>query len=172
MKTKDDTIKTPYGGSVPFNKLEQRPAMKRIWAGYAFSVDYNKARGHYYALIDQKKTKRQNFAAQPGACANCHAAEAPQLIQQMGWENFNHTPYKEISSTLHTGHLLRGLPRPGHNGTAHHSSGLQERHGCPWHRFEQGDAPGDAHLRLRAVPRRVLLQGRQQDPDFPVGQGT
>ncbi len=103
LKTKDDTIKTTYGGSVPFDKLALRPAMKRIWAGYAFSVDYNKARGHYYALIDQKKTKRQEFAAQPGACANCHAAEAPQLIQQMGWENFNHTPYKEISSTLHIG---------------------------------------------------------------------
>src|SRR5262249_40913909 len=45
MKTKDDTIVTPYGGSVPFNKLERVPAMVRIWAGYAFSVDYNKARG-------------------------------------------------------------------------------------------------------------------------------
>ena len=31
------------------------------------------------------------------------AAEAPQLIEQMGWENFNHTPYNEISGTLHTG---------------------------------------------------------------------
>lgn len=103
LKTKDDTIKTPYGGSVPFDKLALRPAMKEIWAGYAFSVEYNKARGHYYALIDQKKTQRQNFVAQPGACANCHAAEAPQMIAKMGWENFNHTPYKEISGTLHIG---------------------------------------------------------------------
>jgi nitrite reductase (cytochrome c-552) len=102
-KTKDDTISTPYGGSVPFNKLERVPAMVRIWAGNAFSVDYNKARGHYYALIDQKKTQRQQFAKQPGACANCHAAEAPQLIAQMGWENFNHTPYATLSETLHTG---------------------------------------------------------------------
>jgi nitrite reductase (cytochrome c-552) len=103
MKTQDDTIRTPYGGSVPFSKLEQTPALKTIWAGYAFSVDYNQARGHYYALIDQKKTKRQEFVQQPGACANCHAAEAPQMIDKMGWEQFNHTPYKEISSTLHIG---------------------------------------------------------------------
>jgi nitrite reductase (cytochrome c-552) len=102
MKTKDDTISTPYGGSVPFSKLDKYPILKRVWAGYAFSVEYNKARGHYYALEDQKKTKRQDFVKQPGACANCHSAEAPQLIEQMGWEKFNSTPYKEISSTLHT----------------------------------------------------------------------
>ncbi len=102
MKTKDDTISTPYGGSVPFSKLDKYPILKRVWAGYAFSVEYNKARGHYYALEDQKKTKRQDFVKQPGACANCHSADAPQLIEQMGWEKFNSTPYKEISSTLHT----------------------------------------------------------------------
>lgn len=103
QKTKDDTIQTPYGGSVRYSKLEKYPALKRIWAGYAFSVDYNEERGHYYALIDQKETKRQDVVKQPGACANCHAGEAPLLIEQMGWEAFNSTPYKEISSTLHTG---------------------------------------------------------------------
>jgi nitrite reductase (cytochrome c-552) len=103
MRTQDSTINTPFGGSVPYSKLERVPAMVRIWAGYAFSVDYNQARGHYYALIDQKNTKRQQFVKQPGACANCHSAEAPQLIAQMGWENFNHTPYATLSETLHTG---------------------------------------------------------------------
>ena len=103
LKTQQDTTPTAYGGSQPFNKLERYPILKRLWAGYAFSVDFNEERGHYYALTDQKETERQNFVAQPGACANCHAGEAPQLIKQMGWENFNHTPYKEISPTLHYG---------------------------------------------------------------------
>ncbi|HEY3290577.1 MAG TPA: ammonia-forming cytochrome c nitrite reductase subunit c552 [Anaerolineae bacterium] len=103
MQTKDDTISTPYGGSIPYSKLAKVPAMVRIWAGYSFAVDYNKARGHFYALVDQKNTKRQTVTAQPGACANCHSAEAPQLIAQMGWENFNHTPYATLSETLHTG---------------------------------------------------------------------
>ena len=112
IKTKDDTITTPYGGSVPWNKLEKFPALKRIWAGYAFSVDYNEERGHYYALIDQKNTQRQVAVKQPAACANCHAAEAPLLIEQMGWEKFNSTPYAEISGTLHTGTSCRDCHNP------------------------------------------------------------
>lgn len=103
LKTQRDDTPTAFGGSQPFDKLERYPILKRLWAGYAFSVDYKEERGHYYALTDQKDTERQNFIAQPGACANCHAGEAPQLIQQMGWENFNRAPYKEISATLHYG---------------------------------------------------------------------
>jgi nitrite reductase (cytochrome c-552) len=107
LLTKDDTVRTAYGGSVPFSHLKDANGnptpLVRLYAGYAFSVDYNEERGHYYALIDQKKTLRQVVVNQPGACANCHAAEAPGLIRQMGWEQFNHTPYKELSPTLMTG---------------------------------------------------------------------
>ena len=101
--TSDSTFKTPYGGSVPYSKLQKVPAMKRIWAGYAFAIDHNEERGHHYALIDQKRTKRVVEKKQPGACANCHSADAPQLIKDMGWEAFNHTPYDELKSKLHTG---------------------------------------------------------------------
>ncbi len=103
MKTKDDKISTMFGGSVPFNRLEKDPMLKRIWNAMPFSVDYNEERGHYYALIDQKETKRQQAAPQPGACANCHAAEAPQLIASMGWEKFSVTPYKDLQDKLHLG---------------------------------------------------------------------
>lgn len=103
MRTKDDTVTTSYGGSVPYDKLERYPVLKRLWAGYPFSVDYNEERGHCYALIDQKETQRIVVKEQPGACANCHAAEAPQLIAQMGWENFNRTPYNQLKDQLHLG---------------------------------------------------------------------
>ncbi len=102
-KTELTEISTPFGGNVFVNKLEKYPVLKRLWAGYAFSVDFNEERGHYYALIDQKETKRQEAVKQPGACANCHAAEAPKLIAEMGWETFNSTPYKELQDKLHMG---------------------------------------------------------------------
>lgn len=103
LRTQDDTIETPYGGSVPYSKLEKYPAMVRIWAGYAFSKDHNEERGHFYTTIDQKETLRVQIVNQPGACINCHAAEAPQLIAELGWETFNKTPYNELKDRLHVG---------------------------------------------------------------------
>jgi nitrite reductase (cytochrome c-552) len=102
-KTAENYGPTTYGGSEPYSKLERIPAMTRIWAGYAFSKDHNEDRGHAYALQDQLDTERVKIVEQPGACANCHAAETPQLIAEMGWEEFNHTPYNELKENLHLG---------------------------------------------------------------------
>ncbi len=103
LRTQEDTTGTPYGGSVPYSKLERYPAMVRLWAGYAFSKDHNEERGHFYTTIDQKNTQRVQLVNQPGACINCHAAEAPQLIAEMGWETFNVTPYNDLKDQLHVG---------------------------------------------------------------------
>jgi nitrite reductase (cytochrome c-552) len=103
LKTADSTIETRYGGSIPYSKLEKNPALVRLWAGYAFSVDHKEDRGHQYALQDQKDTQRVKVVSQPGACANCHAAEAPQLIAELGWEQFNRTPYNDLKDQLHLG---------------------------------------------------------------------
>lgn len=103
MQTQENYGETPYGGSEPYSKLERYPAMVRLWGGYAFSIDHDEERGHYYALSDQLETRRVTERSQPGACANCHAAEAPQLIEEMGWEAFNSMPYNELAENLHTG---------------------------------------------------------------------
>ncbi len=103
MRTREDTFQSPYGGSVPYDKLERYPAMVRLWAGMAFAIDHNNARGHYYAQIDQRETERVQVASQPGACINCHAAETPLLIEEMGWAEFNRTPYNELKDKLHFG---------------------------------------------------------------------
>ena len=101
--TETDYGSTAYGGSTVYSKLERYPAMVRLWNGYAFGKGHDEERGHFYALTDQKNTIRVKEFNQPGACANCHAGEAPQLIEEMGWENFNHTPYNELAEQLHTG---------------------------------------------------------------------
>ncbi|MCC5822288.1 MAG: ammonia-forming cytochrome c nitrite reductase subunit c552 [Phycisphaerales bacterium] len=65
-----------YGGSsaMPQSKLEQSPWLKRLFAGYAFSIDYREARGHAYMLYDQVVTERVNQRPQAGACLHCHAS--------------------------------------------------------------------------------------------------
>ena len=101
-RTAENYGETPYGGSEPYSRLERFPALLRLYAGYAFSIEYNEERGHAYALIDQQQSERVLQRNQPGACANCHSAEAPLLIEEMGWEEFNHTPYNDLAPSLHT----------------------------------------------------------------------
>jgi nitrite reductase (cytochrome c-552) len=113
MMTQTDYGETPYGGSTPYSKLERYPAMVRLWAGYAFSIDHNEERGHYYAQIDQANTERVRVVNQPGACINCHAAEAPMLIAELGWETFNRTPYNDLQDRLHLGTSCADCHQPG-----------------------------------------------------------
>lgn len=74
-----DTTRTEYGGNhaLPPSKLEQDPWLKRLFAGYAFSIDYREARGHAFMLNDQEVTKRVTDVQQAGACLHCHASIAP-----------------------------------------------------------------------------------------------
>jgi nitrite reductase (cytochrome c-552) len=73
---------TKYGGRGPGasdagpaeQKLDREPWLKRIFAGYAFSLDYRDRRGHAFALFDQEQTKRVTEKQQPGACLQCHAS--------------------------------------------------------------------------------------------------
>lgn len=79
-----------YGGSsaLPESKLEQQPWLKRLYAGYAFSLDYREARGHAYMLYDQGVTKRVTERQQSGACLHCHASIVPTYrrigLEEMG----------------------------------------------------------------------------------------
>lgn len=65
-----------YGGSaaLPESKLDLHPWLKRLYAGYAFSIDYREARGHAYMLYDQGVTERVTKKSQAGACLHCHAS--------------------------------------------------------------------------------------------------
>jgi nitrite reductase (cytochrome c-552) len=72
-----------YGGSnaMPESKLESNPWLKRLYAGYAFSIDYREARGHAYMLYDQVVTERVNKRPQAGACLHCHGSATGALSQ-------------------------------------------------------------------------------------------
>ncbi len=86
-----------YGGSsaMPESKLEQSPWLKRLYAGYAFSIDYREARGHAYMLYDQVVTERVNQRPQAGACLHCHASTTV-LYRKVGLEAMGQDASDEV----------------------------------------------------------------------------
>src|SRR5262249_10090307 len=77
LRTADN--QTPHGGSeaLPPQKLDMYPSLRTLYAGYAFSVDFRKARGHAYMLSDQDQSERVKQFPQYGACLHCHASVLP-----------------------------------------------------------------------------------------------
>lgn len=111
-----DQERTRYGGSealprvpdkadprsvVAQSRLEEDSRLKKIWAGYAFSVDFREERGHAHMLDDQVYTKRQEASPQPGACLNCHASTYTTMMKlgegdlKKGFHAMNKMPYHE-----------------------------------------------------------------------------
>ena len=97
-----------HGGSeaLPEQKIERDPWLKRMFQGYAFSIDYRDRRGHAYMLFDQEVTERQT-KPQSGSCLHCHAAVMP-LYRQLGdgdamkgFESTHAISYKDLNAMLH-----------------------------------------------------------------------
>ncbi len=88
---------TKHGGPVHFDHLERNPALKVMFAGYPFSVEYNDDRGHYYALEDVTNTGRMDPAKggkpMPGTCINCKTSDLPNLYAK-------HTPAGVFKKTF------------------------------------------------------------------------
>jgi nitrite reductase (cytochrome c-552) len=74
-----DVTRTQFGGSeaLPEQKIERDPWLKRLFAGYAFAIDYRDRRGHAYMLSDQESTRRITEKPQPGSCLHCHSSVIP-----------------------------------------------------------------------------------------------
>lgn len=83
--------RTRYGGGSaseaepPPEKAVLSPWLTRMFAGYAFAIDYRDRRGHAFMLTDQEQTKRTTQAKQPGSCLHCHASIMP-LYRKTGAE--------------------------------------------------------------------------------------
>jgi nitrite reductase (cytochrome c-552) len=82
-----EATRTRFGGhggseALPTEKIERDPWLKRMFLGYAFSIDYRDRRGHAYMLTDQEQTGRQT-KPQSGSCLHCHASIMP-LYRKLG----------------------------------------------------------------------------------------
>ncbi len=90
LQTSDTGFKSKYGGNVSRDMLQEDPRMVILWAGYAFSKDYNQGRGHYYAMADIWKTLRTGaphdttHSSQPNTCWTCKSPDVPRLMQELG----------------------------------------------------------------------------------------
>ena len=90
-QTSDTTFESEFNGSQRKDVLAQRPEMAILWAGYAFSWDYNTPRGHRHALEDMREILRTGAPGvtpgkepQPGTCWTCKGPDVPRLMAQVG----------------------------------------------------------------------------------------
>src|SRR6056297_1328099 len=100
-----------YGGSsaMPASKLEEQPWLKRLYAGYAFSIDYREARGHAYMLYDQGVTERVTKKPQAGACLHCHASNTV-MYRKVGLEAMGLPAAEEaLAADLNMPAIIRGF---------------------------------------------------------------
>lgn len=70
------------------------PNMVIMWAGYGFSKDYNKARGHFYAITDVRQTLRTGgpkdakSGPMPMACWSCKSPDVARVIDERGEDGY------------------------------------------------------------------------------------
>ena len=106
-----NSTRTRFGGhggseALPEQKIERDPWLKRMFLGYAFSIDYRDRRGHAYMLEDQENTERLS-KPQSGSCLHCHASIMPVYRElgngdaTVGFEKTYKYSYQELNQILH-----------------------------------------------------------------------
>jgi nitrite reductase (cytochrome c-552) len=99
LQTETNRVKTAFGGSDPFSRLEDDPRLVSLFAGYGFSIDYNEERGHLNSLEDVRATGRINDAT-PGTCYSCKSATNPRLWSEMGMAEYDATPFSALGEHI------------------------------------------------------------------------
>jgi nitrite reductase (cytochrome c-552) len=97
--TRDTAFASKYGGSVMRDILHEDPRTVILWAGYAFSRDYNQARGHYYAIEDIRKTLRTGVP-QPATCWTCKSTDVPRVMSRMGAAAFYRSTWTDLGPEI------------------------------------------------------------------------
>lgn len=99
INTLDTGFASEHGGSKKMDMLSRYPELVILWAGYAFSRDYNQGRGHYYAIKDIRNTLRTDVP-QPSTCYACKSTDVPRVMNKIGIEKFYQTPFKEMGGEI------------------------------------------------------------------------
>mgnify|MGYP000845710107 FL=1 len=104
--TADTTFRSRYMSSQDDDLLALRPEMVVLWAGYAFSKEYNAPRGHMHAIEDVTKILRtgaptdSTHSPQPGTCWTCKSPDVPRLMKKVGLDNYYSAPWDKWGNEI------------------------------------------------------------------------
>ncbi|WP_291117954.1 ammonia-forming cytochrome c nitrite reductase [Flavobacterium sp. UBA6135] len=90
LKTADTTFRGYVSTSGFKDALKEQPELVILWAGYAFSKDYNQPRGHAHAITDVHNSLRigspmkAGDGVMPSTCWTCKSTDVPRLMNEMG----------------------------------------------------------------------------------------
>ncbi len=168
LKTKDNSAATTYGGSDKYSQLEKDPRQVILFAGNAFSKEYTDDRGHMNSLEDVRSTKRVNEKT-PGTCYSCKSSNNPAVWEEMGMAAYDKTPFAELGSKMIEPIGCANCHEAGTMRLIVTNPALKEALEAAGQRLDHLHPPGNAHRGLRQLPCGILLPGRRQIPDLPLG---
>ncbi|NUU66659.1 ammonia-forming nitrite reductase cytochrome c552 subunit [Enterobacteriaceae bacterium BIT-l23] len=165
--------------------LAEDPRLVILWAGYAFAKDYNKPRGHAYALTDVRETLRtgapkgNDDGPMPMACWSCKSPDVareiaengeqayfhgqwarggPQVVNALGWADCHNTAAPGFSS----GKPALVLSRP-------YAARAMNALGTP---FEQASRFDQQSMVCGQCHVEYYFAGKSKAVTFPWKQGT
>ncbi len=105
-KTADMDFKSKHLGNMRQDVLEERPDMVVLWAGYAFSMEYEAPRGHKHAIEDVRNTLRTGSPdhnggdKQPATCWTCKSPDVPRMMHEKGIKEFYAAKWSKMGSEI------------------------------------------------------------------------
>jgi len=102
----DTNFRSKYGGSAFRDLLEEDPRLVILFAGYAFSKDFNQARGHIYAVSDVHNTLRtgtpvdENDGPMTSSCWTCKSPDVARVMSKMDPADFYKSKWSSMLSEI------------------------------------------------------------------------
>ena len=90
----DSTFRSKHLGSQRRDLLEENPRLVLLFAGYAFSRDYNLSRGHIHSVDDVRRSLRTGAPMEkgdgpmPATCWTCKSPDVARLMHDLGPDAF------------------------------------------------------------------------------------
>ncbi|WP_215225549.1 ammonia-forming cytochrome c nitrite reductase [Echinicola shivajiensis] len=106
MKTKDTSFHSMYNSSGHVAVLEEDPELVILWAGYAFSKEYNQPKGHAHAVDDIREILRTGAPMEagegpmPSTCWTCKSPDVPRLMKELGVTEYYSKKWSDFGSEV------------------------------------------------------------------------